>query len=149
MREVAQASHGCRMEGFQKCGEARLLHIRTLQEHFKRSEVLTHGPHHAPASFAATHSVSSRRPAGAAALRKPANSARCGRTSVRTQAAKQLHFNSNGEALKRMQVGPQKRCRACIALHCSAVCAGLPASSWLGGVPKCRLALTSSPAWWV
>lgn len=45
---------------------------------------------------------------GAAALRKPANSARCGRTSVRTQAAKQLHFNSNGEALKRMQAGVDK-----------------------------------------
>jgi hypothetical protein len=25
---------------------------------------------------------------------------------VRTQAAKQLHFNTNGEALKRMQASP-------------------------------------------
>lgn len=35
-------------------------------------------------------------------------SARGARTSLRTYAAKELHFNTNGEALKRMQAGVDK-----------------------------------------
>lgn len=45
-------------------------------------------------------------PSGGLAPR--AGSARVGRTSLRTYAAKQLHFNTNGEALKKMQAGVDK-----------------------------------------
>ena len=55
-----------------------------------------------PALFGAPY------PGSTSGLAASAPRARASRTSVKTLAAKQLHFNTNGEALKRMQAGVDK-----------------------------------------
>ncbi|PSC70609.1 chaperonin 60B2 [Micractinium conductrix] len=61
----------------------------------------------ASTKMASLSSVANLQGAAALAARPRASGPRS-RTSLRTYAAKQLHFNTNGEALKRMQAGVDK-----------------------------------------
>lgn len=60
------------------------------------------------ASFSFTRTFSSPHPTLPAGLAPRSSATRASRTSLRTYAAKQLHFNTNGDALKKMQAGVDK-----------------------------------------